>query len=71
MHIHNTHAHTHCHTYIQADIAILEGANGFYDGIDGLGEMGSTSEMVKWLAAPVILVLDVSVLLSGSRTDSR
>jgi cobyrinic acid a,c-diamide synthase len=53
--------------HIQADVAVVDGAIGFYDGMDGLGAIGSTSEMAKWLAAPIVLVLDVSVLCTGSR----
>jgi cobyrinic acid a,c-diamide synthase len=42
----------------QADVAIVEGAMGLYDGYDGLSEAGSSAEMAKWLGLPVILVVD-------------
>ena len=43
-----------------ADIAIIEGIMGLYDGRRGLGAEGSTAEIAKWLRAPVLLVLDIS-----------
>lgn len=43
-----------------ADIAIIEGVMGLYDGYDALTERGSTAELAKLLGAPVIIVLDVS-----------
>jgi cobyrinic acid a,c-diamide synthase len=41
-----------------ADIAIIEGVMGVFDGIDGKSEAASTSEVAKMLKAPVILVID-------------
>lgn len=41
-----------------ADIAIIEGVMGLYDGRDGSTEDGSTAQMAKWLGVPVLLVLD-------------
>lgn len=41
-----------------ADIAIVEGVMGIYDGFDGKSEAGSTAQMAKWLGLPVILVVD-------------
>ena len=43
-----------------ADIGIVEGVMGLYDGYSGSDEMGSTAHVAKLLGAPVILVLDVS-----------
>jgi cobyrinic acid a,c-diamide synthase len=43
-----------------ADIAIIEGVMGLYDGFDALTERGSTAEVAKLLGAPVVLVIDVS-----------
>lgn len=40
-----------------ADLAIVEGAMGLYDGLDMEGS-GSTAQIAKYLKAPVILVLD-------------
>ena len=41
-----------------ADLALVEGAMGLFDGIDGVSEVGSAAEVAKWLGAPVLLVLD-------------
>lgn len=43
-----------------ADIAIIEGVMGMYDGLDPLSNAGSTAEMSKWIDAPVLLCVDVS-----------
>lgn len=45
-----------------ADLAIIEGVMGLYDGFDALSEQGSTAEVAKLLGAPVILVIDVSLM---------
>ncbi len=41
-----------------ADLALVEGVMGLYDGFDGRSEEGSTAHLAKVLEAPVILVLD-------------
>lgn len=51
---------TFLHTCRDADIAILEGVMGLFDGASATGEEGSTAEIAKWLAAPVLLVCDAS-----------
>jgi len=45
-----------------ADICIVEGVMGLFDGKDGVSEEGSTAQIAKWLGAPVILVLDASCM---------
>jgi len=48
------------HAARNADIAMIEGMMGLYDGQEYRGEAGSTAEMAKLLDAPVVVVLDVS-----------
>lgn len=42
----------------QADITIIEGVMGYYDGLGGLSTVGSSYEASKQTATPVILVAD-------------
>ena len=43
-----------------ADIAVVEGMMGLFDGASPTSEEGSTAEIAKWLRAPVMLTLDSS-----------
>lgn len=43
-----------------ADLALMEGAMGFFDGKDPLGRVGSTLQVARLLKAPVVLVVDAS-----------
>lgn len=44
----------------QADIAVLEGAMGLFDGVSGSNEQGSAAHMAKLLGIPAVLVVDAS-----------
>ena len=45
-----------------ADLVIVEGVMGCFDGLDGESEDGSTAQIAKWLGAPVVLVIDAGRL---------
>jgi cobyrinic acid a,c-diamide synthase len=41
-----------------ADLAVVEGVMGCFDGLDATSDEGSTAQVAKWLGAPVVLVID-------------
>ncbi|HEV2087186.1 MAG TPA: cobyrinate a,c-diamide synthase, partial [Cryptosporangiaceae bacterium] len=43
-----------------ADLAVVEGTMGLYDGVNGHGELGSTAQVAAALRAPIVLVVDVA-----------
>jgi cobyrinic acid a,c-diamide synthase len=61
-----------------ADIAVVEGVMGLYDGAVGRGELASTAQVARLIGAPVILVVDataqgrsVAALVDGFRGFDR
>ncbi|PYN97478.1 MAG: cobyrinate a,c-diamide synthase [Candidatus Rokuibacteriota bacterium] len=44
----------------EADVVIVEGVMGCFDGAEATSNDGSTAQIAKWLDAPVVLVIDAS-----------
>lgn len=50
------------HGMQSAEMAVVEGVMGLFDGASGRGELASTAHVAKLLRAPVVLVLDASAM---------
>lgn len=66
------------HGAADADIAVVEGVMGLYDGAAGRGDFASTAQVATLIGAPVILVVDataqgrsVAALVDGFRGFDR
>lgn len=51
-----------CGAAIDADLSIVEGMMGLFDGSSSTNEIGSTAELAKQLQAPVLLIIDGSAM---------
>jgi cobyrinic acid a,c-diamide synthase len=49
-----------------ADVAVIEGVMGLFDGKDGRTLAGTTAEMAMWLDAAVLLVIDASAMAGSA-----
>jgi cobyrinic acid a,c-diamide synthase len=47
---------------VGVDLSVIEGMMGLFDGSSPVQEAGSTAELAKQLAAPVLLVIDASAM---------
>jgi cobyrinic acid a,c-diamide synthase len=66
------------HAIRSADLGIIEGVRGLYEGLESLSDVGSTAQIAKTLRCPVILVIDArsitrstAALVKGYRSFDR
>ncbi len=51
-----------CRAAASAEIAVIEGMMGLYDGEHSTSDVGSTAEVAKLLQVPVVLVIDANAM---------
>jgi len=55
-----------CEVGDRADIAIIEGVRGLYEGFESLSDLGSTAQIAKILKCPVILIINARSITRSS-----
>jgi cobyrinic acid a,c-diamide synthase len=54
-----------------ADISIIEGMMGLFDGSSAVNDVGSTAELAKQIGAPVLLVIDAAAMARSAAALAR
>ena len=59
------------HSAAGADIAVIEGVRGLYEGLESLSDVGSTAQIAKILKTPVILIVDAQSITRSAAAIVR